>query len=160
MKKQINTFKFLILIITISSCFSSNEQKRKWTKSDMTNLIKEKTDLAIEETFEILEDSFIHTEGAFDLDYTYNLKIKYDQKTEKNLVEKITNSILFDTISTMNYADPIWKVINLETERGIWTNEVNGFQFLHCNNEINSREPFYLKIDTLVNKIYLTIIHL
>ena len=73
----------------------------------MTNLIKEKTDLAIEETFEILEDSFIHTEGAFDLDYTYNLKIKYDQKTEKNLVEKITNSILFDTISTcLLYTSP------------------------------------------------------
>jgi len=126
----------------------------------MTNLIKEKTDLIINENFQILEDSVIHTEGAFDLDYTYNLKIKYDQKAEKNIVEQITNSMFFDTIRILNYADPIWKFINLKTEKGIWAIEENSFQFLHCDNEINNREPFSLEIDTLTNKIDLTLIHL
>lgn len=79
--KQINTFKFLILIITFNSCFSSNE--KGWAKLDITNLIKEKTDLIITEKFEVLEDSVEYTERAFDLGYTYSLKIKYDPKAEK-----------------------------------------------------------------------------
>jgi hypothetical protein len=39
--------------------------------------------LIITEKFEVLEDSVEYTERAFDLGYTYSLKIKYDPKAEK-----------------------------------------------------------------------------
>ena len=126
----------------------------------MINLIQEKSGLFISENFQVLQDSVIHTEGAFDLDYTFHLNLKYQDSIENNIVEQIKKSTYFDTLQTMNYGDSTWNITLSKTEKGIWTTEENGFRFLHSNNEANTKEPFNLKVDTSSNNIDLIIIHL
>ena len=157
-KLHIKTLKYLILIIALNSC--SNSNKREWTKTDMASLLSEKSDLQISKNFNVIKDSIKNTEGAFDLDYTYYLKIEYDKLEEENIIEQIINSAFFDTIQFMNYAEPIWKEVQLKGKKGIWTKEEKGFRYLYLNNGVNSREPFYLNIDTTTNRIDLTLIHL
>ena len=149
---------FFALSLFLISCHKSKSEE--WTKADMNHLIQEKTDLKLSENFNVIIDSVEQTESALDSDYSYRLTIEYNQLMEKNIVEQITNSILFDTIKTNNYADPIWKTINSKTEKGIWTSEKKGFEFLHCDNEKNRTEPFYLNVDTLTNRIELNLTHL
>jgi hypothetical protein len=126
----------------------------------MTGLIQEKTDLKLSENFKVLIDSVEQTEGALDSDYSYDLTIQYAQLIEKNIVAQISNSVLFDTIKTTNYADPIWDIIHSKTKKGIWARNKVGFEFLHCDNDVNRPEPFYLTVDTLTNRIELNLFHL
>lgn len=153
----VNTIFINLLLVCISCTKSKSEE---WTKSDMVNLIQEKTDLKLPINFKVILDSVKDTEGALDSDYFYALTIEYKQSNEKEIIKQITNSILYDTIKTTNYADPIWDIINSKTEKGIWSNEKEGFEFLHCDNEINRSEPFYLTVDTLTNRIELNLSHL
>jgi hypothetical protein len=105
-------------------------------------LIKEKTDLTIPKDFDILENLIEHTEGAFDSDYSIGLTIKYKESDENNITEQILENM------------------KSESDKGIWKNYDNGFDFQHSNNEINRAEPFYFKVDTLKNKIELNLSHL
>ncbi len=105
-------------------------------------LIQEKTDLVIPKDFEVLENLIEHTEGAFDSDYSIGLTIEYKESDEKNIVEQIL------------------KHAELESDKGLWKNYANGFDFEHNNNEINRAEPFYFKVDTLNNKMELNLSHL
>jgi hypothetical protein len=153
----INTILVVLSLVLISCKKSKSEE---WTKADMIHLIHEKTDLKLPKNFKVLLDSVRQTEGAFDSDYSYALTIEYNQLQEKEIVKQITNSLLFDTIKTSNYADPIWDEINSKTEKGIWASGKNGFEFFHCDNEKNRTEPFYLTVDTLTNIIELNLSHL
>ncbi len=105
-------------------------------------LIQEKTDLIIPKDFEVLKNLIEHTEGAFDSDYSIGLTIEYEEADEKNIVEQIL------------------KRVELESDKGLWKNYTNGFDFEHNNNEINRAEPFYFKVDTLNNKMELNLSHL
>lgn len=105
-------------------------------------LIQEKTDLVIPKDFEVLENLIEHTEGAFDSDYSIGLTIEYKESDEKNIVEQIL------------------KRAELKSDKGLWKNYANGFDFEHNNNEINRAEPFYFKVDTLNNKMELNLSHL
>ena len=145
-------------MILFISCLKPKSDE--WTKSDMVNLIKEKSDLSLNENFTVLLDSVEFTPGAFDDDHSYYLIIEYKQSAEKEIVQKITTSVLFDTINSANYADPTWDLINSKTEKGIWTRTKAGFEFLHCDNGRNKPEPFYLSVDTLSNRIELNLTHL
>ncbi|MGZ9675670.1 hypothetical protein [Flavobacterium sp. GNP001] len=149
---------FIVLLMVFISCNKSKSEE--WTKSDMAHLIQEKTDLKLPINFKVILDSVKNTEDAFDSDYFYALTIEYKKSNEKEIIKQITNSILYDTIKTKNYADPIWAVINSKTEKGIWANEKKGFEFLHCNNDKNRDEPFYLTVDTLTNRIELNLTYL
>ncbi|SNR42158.1 hypothetical protein [Flavobacterium sp. ov086] len=146
------------LLLVLISCHKSKSDE--WTKANMTHLIQGKTDLKLPKNFKVLLDSVEQTEGALDSDYSYALTIEYNQLMEKEIVKQITNSILFDTIKTSNYADPIWDEINSKTEKGIWASKKNGFEFFHCDNDKNRAEPFYLTVDTLTNRIKLNLSHL
>ena len=105
-------------------------------------LIKEKTDLTIPKDFEILENLIEHTQGAFDSDYSIGLKIKYQESEEKY----VTEQILYGKSS--------------KSDKGIWKQYENGFDFEHSENEMNKAEPFYFKVDTLSNTIELNLMHL
>lgn len=105
-------------------------------------LIQEKTDLIIPKDFEVLKNLIEHTEGTFDSDYSIGLTIEYKEADEKNIVEQIL------------------KRAELESDKGLWKNYANGFDFKYNNNEINRAEPFYFKVDTLNNKMELNLNHL
>jgi len=105
-------------------------------------LIKEKTNLTIPKNFEILENLIEHTEGAFDSDYSIELKIKYQESEEKNITEQILNSM------------------KSKSDKGTWGHYETGFDFKHNNNESNRAEPFYFKVDTLRNRIEMNLSHL
>ena len=147
-----------MLLVLLSSCKETTSIESK--KPEISKLIEDKTNLKLYDDFTILLDSIAHTKEAFDTDYSYYLIIEYHPLMEKNIVEQITNSILFDTIQSSNYADPIWEVIHSKTEKGIWASRENGFNFFHCDSNLNKGEPFYLTIDTLSNGIELDLIHL
>ena len=116
--------------------------KDKLSQEEMTFLIKDKTDFNLPEQFEVLENKIEHTEGAFDSDYSIKLKIKYNESDEKNIIEQIIKSM------------------KLESEKGLWKDYDNGFDFEHSYNEINRAEPFYFIVDTLNNKMELNLSHL
>lgn len=105
-------------------------------------LIKEKTDLIIPKDFVVLKNLIEHTEGTFDSDYSIGLIIEYKQSDEKNIVAQIIKSE------------------KLELDKGSWRKYANGFDFEHNNNKINRAEPFYFKLDTLNNKMELSLSHL
>ncbi len=138
----------------------SNSKSNESTKTNIVELIKTKTDLELSENFEIIKDTVEHTEEAFDSDYSYELTIEYKESDSKNIKEQILNSKFFDTINSTNYADPIWEIIDSKTNKGIWTYDKNGFEFLHCDNKKNRPEPFYLTVDTITKRIELILIHL
>ena len=116
--------------------------KDKLSQEEMTFLIKDKTDFNLPEQFELLENKIEHTEGAFDSDYSIKLTIKYNESDEKNIIEQIIKSM------------------KLESEKGLWKDYDNGFDFEHSYNEINRAEPFYFIVDTLNNKMELNLSHL
>ena len=116
--------------------------KDKLSQEEMTFLIKDKTDFNLPEQFEVLENKIEHTEGAFDSDYSIKLTIKYNESDEKNIIEQIIKSM------------------KLESEKGLWKDYDNGFDFEHSYNEINRAEPFYFIVDTLNNKMELNLSHL
>ena len=140
------------------SCKDS--KNNELTKTSVVELIKEKTALELSENFEIIRDSVEYIEGAFDSDYSYQLIIEYRKTESKNIVKQIINSTLFDTINSTNYADPIWKIIDSKTDKGIWSSNEKGFEFLRCDNEKNISEPFYLTVDTTTKRIELNLTHL
>jgi hypothetical protein len=105
-------------------------------------LIKEKTGLNIPKEYEISENLIEHTQGAFDSDYSIDLKIKYQESDEKYVTEQIHDRI------------------KSKSEKGIWKRYVRGFDFEHSGNDINRAEPFYFKVDTLSNTIELNLMHL
>ena len=137
----------------LSNSQSSNPQ-------EISSLIKKKTDLELENNFIILKDDIKHTEGAFDSDYSYELIIKYQDFEKHKIKNQILNSILFDTTNTRYNPKSIWKIINSKTDKGIWTYSKYGFEFLHCDNDKNRPEPFYIRVDTLTNRIELNLMHL
>jgi hypothetical protein len=146
------------LLILLFSCKKTESNKSQ--KPEISKLIEDKTYLKLSDDFTILLDSIAHTEEAFDTDYKYYLILEYHPLTEKNIVEQITTSLLFDTIQSSNYADPIWGVIHSKTEKGIWASRENGFNFFHSDTKLNKAEPFYLTVDTLNNRIELDLTHL
>jgi hypothetical protein len=131
--------KFILLLILFSCNTSKNNE---WTKTDFVKLIKDKTNLELSEDFKIIRKSIEHTEEAFDSDYTIGLIIEYKESDEENITEQILKSM------------------KSKSEKGRWINYANGFDFEHSNNDINSAEPFYLKVDTLNNKLELSLSHL
>lgn len=147
-----------MLLVLLSSCKERASIENQ--KPEISKLIEDKTNLKLSDNFTILLDSITHTEEAFDTDYSYYLIIEYNSLMEKNIVEQITTSLLFDTIQSSNYADPIWEVIHSKTEKGIWASKENGFNFFHCHSNLNKAEPFYLTVDTVTNRIELDLTHL
>jgi hypothetical protein len=105
-------------------------------------LIKEKTDLIIPKDFEVLKNVIEHTEGAFDSDYSIELIIKYKETDEKDIIEQIL------------------KGSQLKSGKGSWKKYNNSFDFKYIHNEINRVEPFYFNVDTLNNKMELSLTHL
>lgn len=147
-----------MLLVLLSSCKETISIENQ--KLEISKLIEDKTNLKLSNDFTVLLDSIAHTEEAFDTDYSYYLIIEYHPLMEKNIVEQITTSLLFDTIQSSNYADPIWELIHSKTEKGIWASSKNGFEFFHCDSDLNKGEPFYLTVDTLTNRIELDLTHL
>ena len=119
-----------------------NKPDNRLTIETIAPLIKEKTNLIIPKDFKVLDNLIEHTEGAFDSDYSLFLTIEYKESDEKNIREQIL------------------KNIEVASDKGLWKNYSNGFDFEHNNNEINQVEPFYFKVDTLKNKIELNLSHL
>jgi len=158
LKKHSSILPLFILLVLFFSCKKTESIKSQ--KPEISKLIEDKTNLKLLDDFTVIVDSIVHTEGAFDTDYSYYLIIEYNPLIEKNIVEQITSSVLFDTIQSSNYADPIWEVIHSKTEKGIWASTENGFNFFHSDTNPNKAEPFYLTLDTLTNRIELDLTHL
>ena len=96
-----------------------NKPDEKLSVERLESLIREKTGLTIPNDFEILKNLIVHTEGAFDSDYSIGLKIEYKESDEKNILEQIIDNE------------------NSKSDKGIWKHYENGFDFEHNNNEIN-----------------------
>ncbi|MDC7998016.1 hypothetical protein [Gilvibacter sediminis] len=105
-------------------------------------LIEEKTDLVIPDDYEVWENTIQHTEGAIDSDYSLELTLVYNDWDEAAIMRQI------------HYHS------ELESEKGVWKKYNDGYDFIHHNNEINRAEPFYFKVDTVLNEITLNLSHL
>lgn len=152
-----NIIVFFTLTILLASCLPSSKKSynsKITIRYDLKNLTGLELDTA---QFKVLTDSIHHTDGAFDSDYTWYVKIKFAENYFSPLKDKIRYSPYFD-LARYEY-DGNWKKIDTAQITGIWCIDSAEFRFVQKPINFNP-EPIYLTVDTINRILDLTLMHL
>lgn len=148
---------FNLFIILLSAC-TNNYNNKYNSKLTIRNNIYYLTNITLDTSeFTTLRDSIQNTEAAFDLDYTWYVKIKFDSTYFVNLKNIVTKSENYYLIN--NEFDLKWNSIDTTKIKGIWYCDSTFFRFIQKPREFNP-EPISLTIDTLTRILDLELIHL
>jgi len=147
----------IFFIIFLIACSSKNEEPYN-SKLSIQNEILSKTDIKLDTTkFTVILDSVENTEGAFDSDYTWLVKIKFENNYFENLKKVIKSSTRYNTIQSE--FDENWKGVDTSKIKGIWYLESRLYKYVEKPKDYNS-EPTQIRIDTLTRKLDLILSHL
>ena len=147
----------IFFIVFLIACSSKNEEPYN-SKLSIQDEILSKTDIKLDTTkFVVLMDSVENTEGAFDSDYTWLVKIKFDNNYFEYLKKTIRSSTRYNTVQSE--FDENWKGVDTSKIKGIWYLESRLFKFVEKHKRFNS-EPTQIKIDTVTKKLDLVLSHL
>jgi hypothetical protein len=146
-----------LLIILLDSC-NTNTKSDYNSKRSIQNNFADFTNFELDTTnFDVLVDSIHNTEGAFDLDYTWFVKIKLSDGYFNTFKSKIQSSQNY--LPSTNRFEIDWYSIDTSTIKGVWYSDSTRIEFVQKPQEYNS-EPLYVSIDTLTKIIELILIHL
>ncbi|QQR99201.1 MAG: hypothetical protein IPK18_06765 [Sphingobacteriales bacterium] len=145
-----------ILIFILQAC--SNQSKDEYNSKHRINYsIYFFTDIRLDTTkFEVITDSIHNTEGAFDVDYSWFVKLKFDSIYFENLKNEIRASNNFNT--NKSEFDDNWKLIDSNI-LGIWLIDTTNIRFVQKPVKYNP-ESKWLSIDTVTKVLELELIHL
>lgn len=153
---QIKTLIFFLLIVVLTSC-STRTEKPYNPKLVIQNRVNEKTNIKLDtNNFIILLDSIHNTEGAFDLDYSWFVKLKIDNRYFDKLKENIRSTPNYCAIE--NQYSESWNNIDTSKVKGIWT--VDSVSLKYYQKPGYYAEPIILSIDTVTKTFDLELIHL
>lgn len=127
------------------------------SKLEIQNCIIQKTDIKLDTNkFTIILDSIHNTAGAFDLDYSWFVKLKF----ENSYFEKLKETIR----STPNYCvieheySKSWDNIDTSKVKGVWT--IDSVYIKYYRKRGDNAEPIILSIDTVTKVLDFELIHL
>ena len=152
----IKTLIYFSIITTLTSCSNCIEQPYN-PKLAIQNRINEKTHIKLDtSSFIIILDSIHNTEGAFDLDYSWFVKLKFDDSYFDNLKENIRATPNYCAIEHQNSES--WNNIDTSKVKGIWT--VDSVSLKYYQKPGTYSETIILSIDTVTKTFDLELIHL
>jgi hypothetical protein len=153
----------LLLILILSFTISCHKEKKYNSKLAFRDLIIEKTGFPIDtRSFSISLDSVDHTEGAFDSDYTWNIKTQFNDTQFEKLKQNIraTKYFKFLQISEANDKE-MWAKIDTAKVKGVWITDSIFYKFVEKPTRDGFRaEEFYFSIDTVTKQSRVVLIHL
>ncbi|MBA4239591.1 MAG: hypothetical protein C0448_02605 [Sphingobacteriaceae bacterium] len=152
--KLILTF---LIIVALTAC-STKTKKPYNSKLCIQYDIGKLTGINLDTTkFTVLVDSIHNTEGAFDLDYTWYVNIRFDNNYFENIKQVIKTSVNYNSV-THEY-DKNWTSVDTAKIKGVWHSDSTLFKFVQKPRQFNP-EPIYLSVDTLTKTLDLELIHL
>lgn len=153
---QIKTLIYFLLIVILTSCVTRTEKPYN-PKLAIQNRVNEKTNITLDtNNFIILLDSIYNTEGAFDSDYSWFVKLKFDNNYFDKLKEIIRTTPNYCAIEHQ-YGES-WNNIDTSKIKGIWI--VDSVYFKYYQKPKTYSEPIILSIDTVTKTFDLELIHL
>jgi hypothetical protein len=152
-----NIIVFFALTIFLLGCMPTSKKTYN-SKLTIRYDLKKLTGLELDTAqFYVLKDSIHHTEGAFDSDYTWYVKIKFTDSYFSPLKDKIRYSPYFD-LARYEYDDN-WKKIDTTKITGVWCIDSAEYRFVQKPLNFNP-EPIYLSVDTINRILDLKLMHL
>jgi hypothetical protein len=143
---------FCVLLGSVS-CKKKHDSKRA-----IRNHVYELTNIELDTMkFSVVKDSINNTEGAFDLDYSWHVKIKIDNLYLNNLKKEIVSSKNFNLIS-FEYDDK-WSSIDTAEIKGVWYRDSIYFKFVQKPRKFK-HEDTHIKIDSLTGILDFQLIHI
>ncbi|MBS1636906.1 MAG: hypothetical protein JST26_13395 [Bacteroidetes bacterium] len=107
--------------------------------------------------FEVLADSIHYTEGAFDLDYTWHVHIRFQDQYFDKIKRDIRNTPVFDSVT--NDYDKNWSLVDTSKVKGLWHSDSASFMFTQKPKKFNP-ERIYLWVDTPTKTLTLQLVHI
>ena len=82
-KQTMKMYKLISLIILMAFVLNSCETppSGKFNKEEIISTLKERSTLELSDKFQILEDTTIHTQSAFNSNSTLQLRLSFDEQT-------------------------------------------------------------------------------
>jgi hypothetical protein len=152
--KLIQTLLIIFILTGCSTMTKKPYNSKLAIQSDIANL----TDIHLDTTkFIVLVDSINNTEGAFDLDYTWYVNIRFDNDYFENIKTIIRSSAKFDSVT--HDFDKNWNSVDTAKIKGVWHLDSTLFKFVQKPRQFNP-EPIYLSVDTSTKTLDLQLIHL
>lgn len=151
---------FLIFsaVFLLDACLPSSEKpynSKATIRYDINNITGLKLDTS---KFVVLMDSIHHTEGAFDSDYTWYVKIKFGNEYFDSLKCNIRNTSYYNAVK--GYGSNGWKGVDTSKVKGVWyARDTAKIEFIKKPNYFDP-EPIYLNVDTVNKILNLTLMHL
>lgn len=150
-------FLLFSIIFLLTACIPSSKRPYN-SKAAIRYDINSLTSINLDTSkFEVLMDSIHHTEGAFDSDYTWYVKIKFSNEYFDTIKNRIRYSRYFG--KARYYGGINWKKVDTTNLKGVWFIDSNKFEFIQRSDYLNP-EPIYLNVDTVNKMLDLTLIHL
>jgi hypothetical protein len=158
-KKTMTPKLILTSFMIIASTACSTKTKKSYnSKHAIQHAIGNLTNITLDTAkFTVLVDSIHNTEGAFDNDYTWYVKIRFHGDFFENLKGTIWSSANFNSVT--NQYDKNWGSIDTSKIKGVWHSDSLYFRFFQKPIK-NNPEPIYLSVDTLTKTLELQLIHL
>ena len=147
----------MLIAITITSCKNENEKPYN-SKLSIRDEIFSKTNIKLDTTkFIVLEDSVKNTEEAFDSDYTWFVKMKFDNNYFETTKKKIRLSTKYNFVTSE--VDENWKKVDTSKIKGIWYLDSTTYKYIENPKNYKS-ESIQISIDTLTKRLEFTLIYL
>lgn len=154
MTSKVVMFFFVVLLVACSS----KTEKPYNSKLSIRDEIFSKTNIKLDTTkFIVLEDSVKNTEEAFDSDYTWFVKIKFDNNYFETTKKKIRLSTKYNFVTSE--VDENWKKMDTSKIKGIWYLDSSSYKYIENPKNYKS-ESVQISIDTLTKRLEFTLIHL
>lgn len=151
----------LIVLIIITCVLKSCTTRPKNTynsKNCIKHEVDELTNLQLDTTqFIVLVDTIIYNENAFDLDYTWLVKVRFNDNYFNDIKSLITSSKNYNLIESE--FDPNWICVDTTSLKGVWFQKTKSLVFIRKPNKFNT-EPINLSIDGVTKTLDLKLIHL
>ena len=147
----------LFFVVLLVACYSKTEKPYN-SKLSIRDEIFSKTNIKLDTTkFIVLEDSVKNTEEAFDSDYTWFVKIKFDNNYFETTKKKIRLSTKYNFVTSE--VDENWKKMDTSKIKGIWYLDSTSYKYIENPKNYKS-ESIQISIDTLTKRLEFTLIHL